>query len=398
MLDKTKSKLRDVLLPGGDVVSISDTPEEWWPIHNRSGFADTVHIAPDPKNPRKRMNPARQKELEESIRARGVRQALIVTPREFAPWASINPEHKDCYFLAVSGHRRRAGAIKERVGAVPIMIKIYPSEKEHRMDVSLLNKGQDDLTPLEEGAEFIELQELGWTIKELCDAFGYAAPQLYDRMHLTKLDPIIQKDLDPELPVKKRLAISLGGALGGIPTPTLEELEQNYENLADSTRRLQPGEIVEFDKLEGLDERGRCFALQRLYYAVIKFRGLTSAQAIEFIRDHKLKLGGAGKSGGKPAQRYEPRRRKDTIDSMVNGVNGSLPVSWKPEEWRRIFELASREEVEEYIGKLQQAQATLAKFVSFLVPVRDAKKAMRPEVAALFAKGQEARKIASGKK
>lgn len=397
MLDVPTATLRTVTLPGGDTAEISDTPLEWWFKANASGFVAPTQIAPDPKNPRLKMSPMRQKEIEESIAAQGVRQPLVVTPRHLAPWATVAPEYESLSLLAVSGHRRRLGSINVDLAALPILVRVYPSEKEHRLDMALLNKGQDDLSPLEEGAEFLSLQELGWKIKELCDAFGYAAPQLYDRMHLTRLDPSIQKWLDPDLPTRQQLAITLGGALGGIPTPTLEEVEENYENFRDAIKRLQPGEIVDFDKLGKLDGQGLCFALQRLLYAVIKLRGMTAQQGVEFIIDRKLQLASAHGAGGKPTRRFEPHRRKDTIDATVSAVTGSLLIGWLPSEWRRIFELSSRSEVDAYIAKLTAARDALDKFISFLAPIRDGKKEVNAEVEALVAKGIAARKAASGK-
>jgi ParB-like chromosome segregation protein Spo0J len=233
----TKLKLREVRLPGGDVVHVSDSPEGWWNKANASGFVDPHQIAPDPRNPRRVMNPARRVELEESIAANGVRQALVLTPKHMAPWAQVAKEHTDCYFLDVSGHRRREASINKSVGAVPVMIRIYPDEKAHRMDVSLLNKGQDDLSALEEGHEILMLQELGWKVNELCASFGYQAPQLYDRIHLTRLAPDIQQLLDPDLPRKKRLGVTLGGKLGGIPAPTADELEEACENYGKTVAR-----------------------------------------------------------------------------------------------------------------------------------------------------------------
>ncbi|MDE2071183.1 MAG: ParB N-terminal domain-containing protein [Patescibacteria group bacterium] len=371
---------RSITLPGGDVVSVSDDPEEWWSKHNATGFVDPHYIAPDPKNPRRRLNPARQKELEESIKARGVRQALILTPRHCAPWAPVEPQYKKCFFLAVGGHRRRAGSIATQIGAVPVMVKIYPSEKEHRMDVSLLNKGQDDLTPLEEGEEMMSLQSLGWKVEELCEAFGYATPQLYDRMHLTKLDPRLQKWLDPELPRRQRIPITLGGTLGGIPVPTLEELVEVYDGLNDTVRILKTDEYVPAEKLEDLDQKGRRFALQRLLFAVIQRRNLPSPRAIEFIRDRKLKLAGGKSAGGRPTQRYRPNRRKDVLDTVIKEISSSLVVDWPEAEWQRIFGLAPREEVEDYMKKVQNAQKTLTMWESILGRIRDSKKATRPEV------------------
>src|SRR3989338_5496241 len=164
---------RSVILPSEERVTVSDTPQKWWTANNSTGFVDPHCIAPDPKNPRKRMSPIRLAELKESITARGVRDPLVVTPSKCAPWVQVAPEHEGCFFLAVSGHRRRECALDVRLGAVPIRVAVYPSEMEHRLDVSLLNKEREDLEPLDECWELVELRKLGWKVDSLCRSHGY---------------------------------------------------------------------------------------------------------------------------------------------------------------------------------------------------------------------------------
>ncbi|MDB5225547.1 MAG: Chromosome plasmid partitioning protein ParB [Candidatus Adlerbacteria bacterium] len=381
MLQKAQSTLREVMLPGGDTVEVSDTPLEWWPKSNESGFVDPVHIAPDPKNPRKTMNPARRAELEESVGANGVRQALVLTPRHLAPWAKVALEFANCYFIAVGGHRRREAALAKQVGAVPIMVRVYQSEKTHRLDMSLLNKGQDDLTPLEEGYEIVDLQKLGWKVDDLCKAFGYAAPQLYDRMNLTKLSPEIQKFLDPELPRRKRLSISVGGKLGGIPAPTAEELGDLchlHKSYAPKSEAGIP------DDLSKTGERELRFMMQRYLLAIITKRDLSADRAIEFIREHKLQLKSGNSSGGRPVERFHPVKRKEVLASLSSAVQGSLVVDWDELEFRRIFENASREEVEEVIRKFETSAKHLERILGILDRIRSLKKPTRPEVLELM--------------
>jgi hypothetical protein len=386
-----KLKLREITLPGGDLVTVSDMPEGWWDKPNASGYIDPSQIAPDLKNPRRVMNPARRAELRASIKSNGVRQALVVTPRHFAPWAEVGPQYKSCYFLNVSGHRRQDGALAEEIGAVPIMVRVYPNEKLHRMDVSLLNKGQDDLSPLEEGHEILMLQGLDWKVAELCDAFGYAAPQLYDRMHLTRLDPNIQKLLDPDLPRKKRLGITLGGSLGGIPAPSDGELEEACIAYKDVIKRHEVGLGEE---LEGMDDDDLRFGLQRLLLAVIQKRDLSSERATQFIMERKLQLSSSGVTG-RPTQRFKPTKRKEVLSGLIKEVMGSVVVDWLPDELKRVFDNASREEVEEVIVGLQSAGAVFTRTASVLERVRDGKKATNPEVAKLMELGKAKRAAAA---
>ena len=373
-----KNAVRTVLLPDGEKVTISTVEEDWWTKHNASGYTFPANIAQDPKNPRKRMNPLRLQELQESIKTRGVRQPLIVTPRALAPWAEVPPQDRQCFFLAVSGNRRQRCAFEAGIGAVPIKIAVYPSEKEHRMDASLLNKGQDDLTPLEEGYEMVDLRVLGWKIRELSSAFGYAEPQLYGRMNLTKLHPDLQKLLDPEPPRRPLLPITVGGHLGGVHPPSHDELEQLLEEYAKDAPRE---EILGGLELEELDENQLRFALQKLLYVVIKKRGLASNQAIEFIKDRTLRLRASTGAPGRKPERFQPRRRKDIFDSMMASVTSSVVIDWPVQEWRRIFENASHEEVERYIKELAEVTQLLSGISNILERIRDSKRPSHPDVA-----------------
>lgn len=377
------SLTRTVVLPGGDEVQIGVTPEAWWGNNNQHGYVAPDCIAPDPKNPRRQTNPARLAELRQSVAAHGVRQTMVVTPLTAAPWAKVDPEHAHRFFLAVSGHRRREAAIVGDVMAVPVQVKVYPDEKHHRMDMSLLNKGQDDLSALDEGYEIVELQRLGWKVEELSKSFGIAVPGIYNRMNLTKLHPDLQALLDDSLSRDMRLSQTTAGALGGVKTPTIEDLDDLLDTFGTYVQR---SELNIPDELELLSEDDRRFALQKLFMSVIKKRRLSSTQAIEFIRDRTFKLQSMRAANGRPSERHQPQRRKSVIDAMISGVTGSMAVDWPAQEIRRIFDNSSREEVEKYIEEIENAANLLAGIVSVLERVKDSKRPTRPEVSALLAR------------
>lgn len=379
-----KSGLVDVLLPDGEVVKISNVALDWWDKQNASGYVHPDMIAPDLDNPRKRMNSARLAELNESVKARGVRQQLVITPRHLVPWARVAPEHKDRYFVAVGGHRRRNAASIAGIGAVPIKVSVYKSEKDHRMDMSLLNKGQDDLTPLEEGFEIVALRKLDWTVDELCKSFGLALPQYYQRINLTKLCPEFQALLDEDVDRSIRLTLGMGGALGGVKVPTAEELDGLFDDFKEMVKRDQVTKLTSF---EDLDEDDLRFTLQRLLYAVIKRRHLSSTQAVEFIKDLTLKFESSNGAGPR-VRRYEPTRRREIISGLVDGVTKSLVVNWSFPELERIFANASREEVEATIAQVKHANSLFATLVESLDRIKSKKRATNPEVEALMARGR----------
>lgn len=371
-----------VVLPDGEKVTVSRTPQPWWTRSNVSGYLDPRDIAPDLANPRKYMSPSRREELRESIRARGVRQQLVVTPISMAPWIRVAPEHEGRFFANVSGHRRQDGAIEAKIYAVPVKVVVFDSEKSHRMEMSLLNKGQDDLTPLEEGYEIVSLRALGWKIQELCDSFGHKLPQLYELIHLTRLHRDLQALLDPDLPRQSRLCKNTAGHLGGVKAPTADELLEFFETIADVMTREDAGvTVVAPSKLSPDDRR---FAMQKMLFAVIRKRKLSAVQAVEFIRDHKLKLSASNGGHSHKAERYQPRRRKDLLETLVRQVTGSLVAGWPQGELRRVFGNDPHEEVERYVEFLKKGADVFGALIRELEAIKAIKKPTRPEVLQLL--------------
>lgn len=361
-------------LPTGEIVAVSHTPEEWWTTQNGSGYVHPNMLAPDPAQPRKHINPDRLAELQESIASVGVRETITVTPFTHAPWVKAEPGYEGAFFLIVSGHRRWNGARAVELKGVPVRVKIYDSKKEHTLDTSLLNKGREDLTPLEEGWEIVRLKK-EYKIDDLAKMFGVALPQLYNRMNLTKLHPDIQALLDPELPPKQRLPTTIGGILGGVSAPSVEELDSFIEKFP----AVKSDVVTEY-----LDENERRFLLQKLLLQIIQLRQLNSARAIEFVRDRTLSFKSSAGRGGKKPERYEPKRRKEVLDNFVKEIIGTVIMDWPPAELRRIFELSSREDVEERLTKLKGATDFLLGLQSILEKLRDEKKPMHPDVLRLM--------------
>jgi hypothetical protein len=373
---------KTVALPDGERVERSDGFEPWWETQNGTGFLDPRLLAPDLDQPRKAMNQAALAELHESIRTRGVRNALIITPRKYAPWIRVAPENAKLPFGIVSGHRRRTGALAGEIPAVPVRIQIYREEKDYRLDASLHNKGAEELTDIEEGWEIVRLQNLGCKVAELCSAFGMATPMLYARIHLTRLDPSIQKYLDPELPVKQRLGTVLGGTLGGIKAPTFEELEALYETFESVLRTagLQP--IAE---LQNADENKLRFAMQKVLYTVIRRRDLSSARALEFVREHSLKLEASVRSslGGVKTQKYEPAKRIEVFRNLMKVVESSVVLDWTPEEWKRVTEYLDYEELEALIKTATNTHQLFDGIIKTLKARQATKKPTNPALLAL---------------
>lgn len=151
-MNETPTKL--ACFPNGENVKVSLRHAPWWDEHGATGFVSPEQLAPDPDQPRVHMHDSDLQELTSSVRECGVREHIIVTPRDKAPWATVADEHRDAYFVIVSGHRRRQAALNTKLKAVPITIRLYGTPESFRIDQFVLNATRSDLTPLEEGWYF----------------------------------------------------------------------------------------------------------------------------------------------------------------------------------------------------------------------------------------------------
>ncbi len=359
---------RTVALPNGETVTAVPATDPALLKHGTLCYVDPALIAPDPKQPRKFMVGTKMRELADSVRERGVRQPIVVTPRANAAWALVESSDEKLPLLAVSGHRRRRAALEEGIGAVPVEVRIYPNEKEHRSDVSLLNKGQDPLSELEEAYEIADLHLAGWTYKELSAHYGWGSLTIANRINLTKLDLPIQQLLMPDDTGATKLQVTIAQNLGGVTALPREKLEE----IADGM-----GEDLDTHKLDTDDERR--FALQRLLLRVITARQLNSVRATSLIKDLVMTHRSHG-AGGHHSGRHQPARRRDILGNLCKEVTGSLVVDWPPQEWERLLFNASREDVESLLKKVGEAADVFGTLTSILGRIRDRKKATRPEV------------------
>lgn len=381
---------RSVTNRDGTVVKISEVPEDWWSENFASGFVDPRVIAPDPDQSRKSMWPERLEELYKSIEQRGVRDSITVTPRHLAPWIRVEAKHNDCFFAAVSGHRRRNGALRAALPAVPIRIVVYPNELEHREDAALLNGIREDLNEVEQGHEFARLRKLGRSVEELAKHFGMHIVTIYQRINLTELHPDIQLMLDKDPSKKRQFPVSAASILGGVKAPSEQELEELFAKFKSIVTRHV---VLPDTSIHLLDEQERKFAMQKLMVEIIMRRKLSAVRSIELIREHTLSFSAHKHGAGMKTERYQPHRRKDILETLCKQVVQSQAVDWTPDEIRRIFQFTSREDVDAFLKQLQAAQDVLSGFTRLIIPIRDSKKPMSPEVAALINRKYVPRKV-----
>ncbi len=384
------ASVQTVTLPDGRKVNVSATEEPWWSMDDTSGYVDPHTIAADPDQPRRFMKATDLEELEESVRECGVRQHIVVTPRHLAPWARVLPEEEHCFFLNVSGHRRKKCAVKSGQRAVPIHIRVYADQDAHERDRSVLNAAHSELTALEEGWEMLNHRERGWKIEKIARTFGKSVPEVYRRINLTRLHPEIQALLSPELEEKKRLSVVVGSALGGLKEPTREELLDLYRKFGEGLPGFEhladlDEEEEDFEEESDSNDRAaadvRRFTAQKLLLAYTASKYMSGVRAAAFIKDesHHLEASRGHSGAGRPVTRFEPRKRKEVIKGLVKLVTGSPVMDWNPRELERIFDLSSREEIEEVIGQLKSVTGFLEGLITVLERLRDRKQPMRPE-------------------
>lgn len=357
------------------------TSEAWWAgLEEGSGYIDPRFLAPDLDQPRTHIRESELDDLYTSIAEKGVRDHLTVSPREKAPWVRIAPEDAHLPFAIVSGHRRRMVALQVGCATVPINIRVYANEAEYREDATILNAGHKDLTPLEQGWEAVRQRKLGTKIERIAASFVMAVPQLYARINLTRLAPDLQKRLAPELPPRQRLSIGTGGELGSVREPIVEELEEKLLLFKD----IPEEETLLGQEIDDLDGDERRFVLQRLLLAVIIKRNLGYLQAEAFIREHKLSLKAHHNTGGRPTERFQPRRRRDILDNLLASLSGSVVLDWPAMEWARIFANASREEMDEVLAKFDEFAQNMGGIRTIIARIRDRKAPTNPEVERLM--------------
>ncbi len=204
-------------------------------------------------------------------------------------------------------------------------------------------------------------------------------------MNLTKLHPDLQKLLDDELPRGVGLSITVGGQLGGVKSPSADALEELFSQFTETVERSS---ITELQLLDEESDDSRRFIMQKLLFAVIQKRKMGTTQAVDLIRDLSLKLHPSGRAGGK-VRRYEPHRRMDLINSLINGVVQSVVIDWPGKELTRIYENSTRESVEQTVVLMKQAHSLFGSLIETLERIAAEKKPTDPEVKRLMERSKK---------
>jgi ParB/RepB/Spo0J family partition protein len=131
-------------------------------------------LSPHPANPRKHFDPAKMKELEASVRQKGVLVPLLV-------------RKNGAGFEILAGERRSRAAKAAGLSEVPVMIRDL-SDAEAREIVVFENLEREDLDPLEEADGYRTLMTQDrYTVARIAERLGCSEKYIYDRVKLLQL-------------------------------------------------------------------------------------------------------------------------------------------------------------------------------------------------------------------
>jgi ParB family chromosome partitioning protein len=131
-------------------------------------------ITESKNNTRKHLTEEQQKELTESIKAKGIINPLIVRP--------LNGHYE-----LIAGHRRLLCSKRAGLKDVPVLIKFITYEEAREIAI-IDNLQREDIDPLDEAAGFQMLMDQGaFNVKLLSEKLGKSEKYIYSRLRLNKL-------------------------------------------------------------------------------------------------------------------------------------------------------------------------------------------------------------------
>lgn len=154
------------------------------PSSAQFGSVPLTLIKPGPWNPRKHRNPARQAELEASVKAHGVLQPIVLRAQ---PVAGI--------YLIVAGTSRYEAARTAALDAIPAMIHSELTDAQCQEIACLENLNRTDLHPLDEAEAFARLRKVDKAYTEGVIAARFGKSEHYVRRRLSLLNlPAVVKE------------------------------------------------------------------------------------------------------------------------------------------------------------------------------------------------------------
>jgi len=220
------------LIPQGDDAEEGAEPQGERPASGlRTVAIDT--IAPNPRQPRSRMDEAALEELAASITEHGLIQPLIVH------------DEGDGRYVLIAGERRWRAAQRTGMETVPVVVK--EASPQTMLEMALIeNVQRADLNPLEEATAYRQLiDDFGLTQEQVAQRVGKSRPAVANAVRLLDLPPKIQQAV-----VEEEISGGHARALLGLPTPeaqmaVMRNILKNglsVRQTEERVRRLKQGE------------------------------------------------------------------------------------------------------------------------------------------------------------
>jgi ParB family transcriptional regulator, chromosome partitioning protein len=191
-------------------------------------------ILPNPKQPRRTIEPEALATLKESIRERGILQPLLVMRGE---------EGK---YILVAGQRRLAAARELRLVRVPVMV-LNESRPDYLVDSLLENIQREELSGIDEGYSFIALkEEFNWTQREIAAKIhkheSYVSERIRtaERLTATTKEIIAEAFSKDENLARAKFSHSINRKLALLPADEQEALaRQVASNMQITARQVE---------------------------------------------------------------------------------------------------------------------------------------------------------------
>lgn len=159
-----------------------------------------VHLIPPPEPLRVAMDEHAMNDLELSIKELGIIAPLAVLPKYRDAHGNLvdaptkgghkGPEDADVYEI-IDGHRRWVAADRLHLNVVPCMV--FENSAEAKFAIMLhANVCREDVTPYEEGVQFLELAtKYSWSMDDLQRFFHQSEDYINDRVDVARKDQAV---------------------------------------------------------------------------------------------------------------------------------------------------------------------------------------------------------------
>jgi ParB family transcriptional regulator, chromosome partitioning protein len=209
-------------------------------------------IRPNPHQPRSNFDPEKLAELAESIKKKGLLQAITVR------------QQGDCFEI-IAGERRFRACKLLGMTEIPAMVR-NDVDDLGTLEIALIeNLQREDLTPLEEARIYSRmLKELHYTQEQLSKTLSKSQQYINDRLQLLSLSPNVQDKIQ-----QRKLSLSKARKIATIKNYDLQK-EVSEKVLEEGLNARQTEQLVKITKVSAPESISRkpaqlCNRLSKLF-------------------------------------------------------------------------------------------------------------------------------------